>query len=177
MEKFDLSNLKLRIILIALFAGFILISYLINYNAGINISLNFFSFFKEVIIVLPAIFIFIGLFDVWIKRATIESHLGIKSKFAAEGYFWAILLSTLNVGGMLLSFPMAYSLYKKNARLSVVLTYLCASGLLRINMIVFEITSLGLKFTIIRILTAIPLVIISSIIIEKKFNIVVLTNE
>jgi uncharacterized membrane protein YraQ (UPF0718 family) len=60
----------------------------------------------------------------------------------------------------------AFSLYKKNARLSVIFTYLGAA-ICRIPMTVFEASFLGIKFTLIRLLTSIPLIIISSIFLEN----------
>lgn len=160
---------KFKIILIVLFFAFCITSVLCEIESGIKINNNFWMFFKDILVMLPIIFIFIGLFEVWVKKETIESHLGENSKYFFEGYLWAFLLSTLNVGGMILAFPIGYSLYKKNAKLSVVLTYLGASGLVRINMLFFEISFIGLKFTLIRVLTAFPLIIISSLIIEKFF--------
>lgn len=158
---------KLKKIIIALFFVCCIVSVFFEIESGIQINNNFWMFFKEILVMLPIIFILIGLFEVWVKKETIESHLGENSKYFFEGYLWAFLLSTLNVAGMLLAFPVGYSLYKKNARLSVVLTYLGASGLVRINMLFFEISFIGIKFTLIRILTAFPLIIISSLIIEK----------
>ncbi|MBP7654386.1 permease [Candidatus Dependentiae bacterium] len=161
---------KLKKTGIIFFFIFCIISVLSGYESGIKINNNFWMFFKEILVMMPFIFILIGLFEVWVKKETIENHLGEKSKRWYEGYLWAFLLSSLNIGGMLLAFPVAYSIYKKNARLSVVLTYLCASGLLRINMIIFEISFVGLKFTLIRVFTAIPLIILFSVLIEKNFK-------
>ena len=111
--------------------------------------------------ILPCAFILIGLFEVWVKRETVEKHFGDES--GIRGYLWGILLAGTSVGGLYVSFPVAYSLYNKGAKLSIIFTYISASGICRIPMTIFEASFIGIKFTIIRFLVSLPLVIISSI--------------
>jgi len=110
--------------------------------------------------ILPCAFILIGLFEVWVKRETVERHFGEKSGF--KGYIWAILLAGTTVGGIFVAFPIAYALYSKGARLSVIFTLVSASAICRIPMALFEASFLGVKFTAIRILVSLPLVIVTS---------------
>jgi uncharacterized membrane protein YraQ (UPF0718 family) len=102
----------------------------------------------------------IGLFEVWVKREMIEKHFGEGSGF--KGYLWAILLSGTAVGGVYIAFPIAYSLYGKGAKLSVIFTYIGAAAICRIPMAIFEASFLGIKFTAIRWLVSLPLVIVTS---------------
>jgi len=76
---------------------------------------------------------------------------------------WAVLLAGTTVGGLYVAFPVAYSLYSKGAKLSVIFTYMGASAICRIPMTIFEASFMGLKFSAIRLLASLPLVIISSI--------------
>ncbi len=63
---------------------------------------------------------------------------------------------------------MASGLYKKGAKLDIVLTYLGASAICRIPMsIFFEATFLGLKFTVVRYVVSLPLIVLSSMVIGK----------
>jgi uncharacterized membrane protein YraQ (UPF0718 family) len=110
--------------------------------------------------IMPGAFILIGLFEVWVKREIVERHLGEGSGF--RGYLWMILLASTAVGGLYLAFPVAYSLYSKGAKLSVIFTYLGAAAICRIPMTIFEASFLGVKFTAIRWLVSLPLVIITS---------------
>lgn len=110
--------------------------------------------------ILPGAFILIGLFEVWVKRETIEKHFGEES--GVRGYIWAILLSGTTVGGLYVAFPVAYSLYSKGAKLSVIFTYIGAAAICRVPMAIFETSFLGIKFTAIRWLVSIPLVIVTS---------------
>lgn len=111
------------------------------------------------------IFILLGLFDVWVKREIVEKHLGEES--GLKGYFWAIILSSTTVGGLYVCFPIVYSLFKKGARLAVIFTYVGCSGLCRVIMTSYEATFMGLKFTLIRLIFSLPLVILASMFLEK----------
>ena len=91
---------------------------------------------------------------------SLEKHFGEKSGF--KGYLWGILLASTTVGGLYVAFPVAYSLYSKGAKLGVIFTYIGASAICRVPMTIFEASFLGVKFSAIRLLVAIPLVVITS---------------
>lgn len=149
-----------RVVIILLFIVFITVSWIADYNPGKEISDNFVSFSLEMLKILPCVFILIGLFEVWVKSETIQKHLGEGS--GIKGYLWGVLLAGTTVGGLYIAFPVAYSLYNKGARLGVIFTYIGASALCRIPMSIFEASFLGIKFTLIRLLVSLPLVIITS---------------
>ena len=113
----------------------------------------------------PAVFILIGLFDVWVKKETIEKHLGENSSFLS--YIWAIILASTTIGGLYVAFPVAAALYKKGATPRVIFTYVGAAAICRIPMTLFEASYVGIKFTVIRWGVSIPLIILSSILLEK----------
>ncbi|MDP8203075.1 MAG: permease [Candidatus Tenebribacter mawsonii] len=151
-----------------LFIGFSLIFHL---ESGELIAQNFLSFAFSMLKIVPVAFVLIGLFEVWVKRETIEKHLGDNSSWL--GFLWAILLSGTTVGGLYVAFPIAAVLHKKGAKLSVIFTYLGASAICRIPMMIFESSFLGIKFTLVRLLVSLPLIIISSVIMG---NILTKTN-
>ena len=159
-----MKNKKNIIIIIAFFV-FIFFSLVINYNPGLEIGKNFLDFAISMLKVLPAAFLLIGLFEIWVDRETIEKHFGDNS--GLKGYFWSILLASTTVGGTYVAFPVAYSLYKKGAKYSTIFTYVGAAALVRIPMTLFEASFLGIKFTMIRLGTSLPLIIITSIFLEK----------
>ena len=157
-----------RIGLICVFILFLVISWITDFEAGQEISRNFTDFLLEMAAVIPCAFILIGLFEVWVKKEKVERHLGEES--GIRGYIWAILLAGTTVGGLYLAFPVAYSLHNKGAKLSVIFTYIGASAILRIPMTVFEASFLGIKFTLVRMMVSLPLVIISSILLNKYLS-------
>lgn len=160
MSKSKYKNVVKGLAVIVYFV-FITISFGMNYTPGEQIGSNFTSFFLDMLKILPCAFILIGLFEVWVKTETIEKHFGCES--GIKGYLLGILLAGTTVGGLYVAFPVAYSLYNKGAKLGIILTYISASGIARIPMTVFEASFLGLKFTLVRFLVSVPLVILTSV--------------
>jgi len=154
-------NSLIRIVVISSYVVFLIISWTFGFNPGKEISHNFASFSVDMFKILPCAFILIGLFEVWVKRETVEKHLGERS--GIRGYIWAVLLAGTTVGGLYVAFPVAYSLYSKGAKLSVIFTYLGAAAICRVPMTIFEASFMGIKFTTIRLLVSLPLVIVTSI--------------
>jgi len=168
-------NTIVRIAIISSYVVFVAISWVSGYGPGIEVSHNFASFSLDMLKVLPCAFILIGLFEVWVKKETVEKHFGEKS--GMKGYLWGILLASTTVGGLYVAFPVAYSLYSKGAKLSVIFTYIGASAICRVPMTIFEASFLGIKFTVIRLLVAIPLVVMTSMLLgdylrNRKYRIV-----
>ena len=162
MKKF------MNIVMPIMYLIFILLSFIFNFEPGQEIGTNFFDFVKTMIGILPFAFILIGLFEVWIDKKTVEKYFGHASSFM--GYFWAIVLSSTTVGGAYVGFPVGYTLYNKGAKLSIVLTYIGSSALTRIPMTIFEASFIGIKFSVLRLSLSIPLIILSSMFIDHKFE-------
>jgi len=167
-------NTIVRIAIISSYAIFIGLSRVFRFGPGRDISHNFASFSLDMLKLLPCAFILIGLFEIWVKKETIEKHFGEKS--GIRGYLWGVLLASTTVGGLYVAFPVAYSLYSKGAKLGVIFTYIGASAICRVPMTIFEASFLGVKFSAIRLLIAIPLVIITSMLLgnyltKRKYKI------
>jgi uncharacterized membrane protein YraQ (UPF0718 family) len=151
----------IKIIGISGYLLFLVASFVFEFNPGKEIGYNFVSFSVDMLKLLPCAFILIGLFEVWVKRETVERHFGEGS--GIRGYIWALLLGGTTIGGLYVAFPVAYSLYGKGAKLSVILTYMGASGICRVPMTIFEASFMGIKFAMIRLMVSLPLVILTSI--------------
>ncbi len=158
----------IKIISIFVYIVFILFSYIIGFDPGRQIGRNLITFSIDMLKVLPCAFILIGLFEVWVKKETVEKHFGEES--GIKGHIWAILLAGTTVGGLYVAFPVAYSLFSKGAKLSVIFTYIGASAICRIPMTIFEASFLGIKFTAIRLFVSLPLVIMSSVLLGNYLN-------
>lgn len=160
-----MKNKRIKILAIVIYFAFILSSFVIGFKPGKLIGHNFITFSIEMLKILPCAFILIGLFEVWVKNESVEKHLGKDS--GAIGYLWVILLAGTTVGGLYVAFPVAYSLFKKGAKLSIIFTYIGASAICRIPMTIFESSFMGIKFSLIRLIVSVPLVILSSIWLEN----------
>ena len=151
----------IKVMAITSYVAFVLTSFVTGFKPGKQIGYNFIAFSVEMLSILPCAFILIGLFEVWFKKENIEKHLGKGSNML--GYIWVILLAGITVGGIYVAFPVAYSLFTKGAKLSIIFTYMSASAICRVPMTIFEASFMGIKFSLIRLVVSIPLVILSSI--------------
>ena len=156
---------KLGSIIFIAFLLFIGIAYLVDIKAGKAMADHAFGFSQNLFTILPCAFILIGLFQVWVKKDTVEKHFGKGSSW--RGHCWAVLLAGTTVGGLYVAFPVAAALHHKGARLSVIFSYLGAAAIVRIPMTIFEASFLGFKFSLIRLFVSLPLVILFAEILGK----------
>jgi uncharacterized membrane protein YraQ (UPF0718 family) len=156
------SKKFIQLLLVGLFAVVLGVSFLFDYEPGIRAGQEFYDVIIEMLKILPCAFILIALFEQWVKQETVIRHLGNDS--GVRGYLWALLLGSMTVGGLYVAFPLAYTLRKKGASLKVVFSFLGFAGVCRIPMTLFEVSFLGLKFTLIRLTVAIFLMLITGII-------------
>lgn len=147
---------------------YLLYSCLFRVPSGREIGQNLVAYLLTMGKILPCAFILIGLFEVWIPRERVEPHLGYQG--GVRGYILAIVLAGTMAGGLLVALPVSSALYHKGARLSVIFTFLGASAVVRIPMTLFEVSFLGAEFTAVRWLVSVPLIIISSLFLEKYLS-------
>ena len=164
-EKKSNINRTIYLMIIVIYFAFVFYSYIFSISSGMEIGRNLISFLTYMIKILPCAFVLIGLFEVWVPREKVERHLGHEG--GIRGYIWGIILAGTIAGGLLVALPVSSVLYKKGARLSVIFTFVSASAIVRIPMTLFEASFLGFEFTAIRWLVSIPLIIISSVFLEK----------
>jgi len=144
---------------------FLIFSFLTGFEPGKKIGMNLGYFSMEMLKILPVAFILIGLFEVWVKKETVEKYFGTRA--GLKGHVGGILLAGTTVGGLYVAFPVAYSLYNKGADIGVIFTYIAASAICRVPMTIFEASFMGINFSIIRFLVSIPLIIASSMLLGK----------
>jgi len=152
-------------IFLVLIIGYFGISYLVGYGQGQKTGIVFAEILIKMFKILPCAFILIGLFEVWVKQETVMKHLGENS--GLKGYVWVLLLAGFSIGGLYVAFPLAETLHKKGASLEIIFAYLGFAGVCRIPMTIFEISFLGLPFTLIRLLITIPLFLLIGILMGK----------
>ncbi|WP_312810547.1 permease [Sedimentibacter sp.] len=102
----------------------------------------------EMLSILPPIFILLGLLDVWVKKETMMKYMGEKSGFI--GVLIAFLLGSAAAGPLYAAFPVAMVLLKKGSRFSYVLILIGAWSTTKIPLLLFEVSSMGIKFTALR---------------------------
>jgi uncharacterized membrane protein YraQ (UPF0718 family) len=103
----------------------------------------------EMLLVIPPIFILLGLLDVWVDRATMIRYTGKGS--GMKGVLIAFLLGSAAAGPLYAAFPVAGVMLKKGSSLFNVFVFIGAWSTTKIPMLTFEAASLGLPFTLTRL--------------------------
>jgi len=163
--KKTLKDKKGTMALVVVYALFVAFSFIFRFESGMKIGENFGFFSVDILKMFPPAFILVGLFMVWVDRKTVEKFFGEASGF--KGHLAAILLACTTLYPFIVVLPMAAALAKKGARLGTLLTFIGATAVCRIPMTIFEASFLGIKFTAVRYIVSLPLIIIGSIIMEK----------
>jgi len=140
-----------------LFCVFVVVSFIVGFQPGKDISITFKDSLVEMITFIPALFIIVGLFDVWVPKEKIQQHIGVGS--GLKGILLVTLLAMLQAGPLYGAFPVAYMLFKKGASIRNIFVYLGAFTSLKIPMLGIEIGYLGIQFTLVRTLVSLPLFI------------------
>lgn len=117
------------------------------------------DYLGEMVLILPPVFILMGLMEVWIPKNKIESWLGKKS--GIKGIIISVVLGTLPTGPLYVAFPMTASLLRKGASISNMIIFLGSWAALKIPQLLVEIKFLGTSFMLLRfVLTFIALLLI-----------------
>ncbi len=107
------------------------------------------SSFKEMLLVLPPIFIMLGLLDIWVPRETMVKFMGEGS--GLRGAALAIFLGSAAAGPLYGAFPVAAVFMKKGAGFFNIMLFLGAWSTTKIPMLLFEFASMGPVFTLTRL--------------------------
>ncbi len=145
-----------------------LIMMIVNFNLGKKaISISFYSI-KEVALILPPIFILLGLLDVWVSREAMMKYMGEES--GLKGILLAFFLGSAAAGPLYAAFPVAAVLMKKGVKFSNILIFIGAWSTTKIPMFLFELSALGAEFAITRLIVNIPGIIIISYVISSNID-------
>ncbi|WP_420829653.1 permease [Crassaminicella indica] len=132
--------------------------FLLNKEIGLKaINITGYSF-KEMALVIPPVFLLLGLLDIWVPRETMVKYMGENS--GIKGILLAIIIGSAAAGPLYGAFPVAAIFMKKGVKFSNILIFIGAWSTTKLPMFLFEMSSLGSKFAITRLLVDIPGIII-----------------
>ena len=103
--------------------------------------------FASVAVTLITVFVFVGLFQVWVREEFILKHLGEESGF--RGLLLGAALGTAIHGPLVGVFPLLKTLLNKGARLGVVVA-IVSTWAIKVPMIPLELSFFGWRFTLAR---------------------------
>lgn len=141
------------------------ILFLINYELGLKaVNVTGYSFI-EMASIIPPIFLLLGLLDVWVPRETMIKYMGEKS--GIKGIILSFVIGSAAAGPLYGAFPIAAVFMKKGVKFTNVLIFIGAWSTTKIPMFLFELSSLGTKFAVTRLLVDIPGIIIIAFLLSR----------
>lgn len=154
--KYFISNNKLPIII---FFSYGLTALFSPRTALMGIQ-NSSYYLKEMLTIMPIIFVLTALLDVWIPKETIIKYLGNESQI--KGILLSLVLGSISAGPIYAAFPFCVMLKKKGASIRNMTIILSAWAVIKLPMLVNELKFLGITFMCLRwILTIVAILIFS----------------
>lgn len=133
-----------------LVAGLLFLAFVVALPSYREKSLSMIAFqAKTMLLVIPPIFLLLGLMDVWVPREKMIRYMGRGS--GARGIILAFLLGSFAAGPLYGAFPVAAVLMKKGASFSNILIFIGAWSTTKIPMLLFEMSALGKRFALSRL--------------------------
>lgn len=140
-----------------------LLLFIVKFDKAVVALGNTAYYLKEMLIIMPVVFLLTALIDAWIPKNMIMKALGEKS--GIKGSFIALGLGSISAGPIYAAFPVAKMLLKKGASIGNIVVILSAWAVIKLPMLANELKFLGPKFMIYRwILTVISIILMGYII-------------
>lgn len=133
--------------------------------AAVNSTWNYLF---EMIMILPAVMIIMGLFSVFISKELVIKYLGKVSGF--KGILIAVFFGALPTGPLYIAFPLAAALRSKGASISDIVIFLSAWACIKIPQELVELQFLGIRFMAARLVLTVIFVAIMGVFIEKLID-------
>lgn len=149
MKRF-LLRYKFAFLMAAVLAGLFFVNEALARKA---LTVTGFSL-EEMLLVIPPVFMLLGLLDVWVPRATMVRFMGEGS--GLKGVLLAIFIGSAAAGPLYGAFPAAAVFLKKGASFRNVFIFIGAWSTTKIPMFLFEFQALGARFAVTRLLVDIP---------------------
>jgi uncharacterized membrane protein YraQ (UPF0718 family) len=151
------ENLSLTIVALAYAMMFIL-----KPAMGMEAVKNSGYYIKEMLMIMPVIFVLTALLDMWVPKQRIMQYLGKEAK--GKGVFFSFLVGSISAGPVYAAFPMCAMLHKKGASVRNIVIILSSWAVIKVPMLLNEAKFLGMKFMAVRwVLTVIAIAIFSGI--------------
>lgn len=159
-----LLRYKFFVLMVILLAGFFVLNSTLAKSA---LSVTAFSI-REMLLVIPPVFVLLGLLDVWVPRQTMVRFMGEGS--GLKGILLAIFVGSATAGPLYGAFPVAAVFLTKGASIGNVFVFIGAWSTTKIPMFLFEYGALGARFAVTRLLVDIPGIILIGWILGKTLK-------
>lgn len=157
MKIFKIIKNNLFLFLIVLAYGVIMLAWP---SLGIESVRNSAYYVKEMLLIMPVIFVLTALLDLWIPKEKILQYLGKEAKI--KGLVLSFVIGSISAGPIYAAFPMCIMLHKKGASIRNIIVILSSWAVIKVPMLLNEAKYLGPSFMALRwVLTVAAIVIFS----------------
>lgn len=134
--------------------------FLYNTNLGLKALGEAAYYFREMIEILPPIFILISLIQTWVPTKLIIKHFGNSS--GLKGTLLAFCVGSFSAGPLYAAFPVCKMLLNKGASIENVLIILGSWATIKIPMLINELKFMGFRYMFLRwILSVIAILVMA----------------
>lgn len=96
------------------------------------------------LLLLPPIFVIVGLLDTWVERETLIRHMGADS--GVRGMLLSLFLGLVTAVPLYALLPIAALMLKKGCKVANVLLFLTSCSAIRIPLLLFLTTFMGVEY-------------------------------
>ena len=154
----------LKIIKENLFAALVVIAYIVLFivraDVGMASARNSAYYIKEMLMIMPVVFILTALLDLWVPKDKITKYLGKEAK--TKGIIFSLILGSISAGPVYAAFPLCVMLHKKGASIRNIVVILSAWAVIKVPMLLNEAKFLGFEFMAIRWVLTVAAIIVFS---------------
>lgn len=137
-----------------------IIVFMVRPDMGVSSLKNSAYYIKEMLMIMPVIFVLTALLDTWVSKENIAKYLGKESN--RKGVALSFVLGSLSAGPIYAAFPLCVMLHKKGASIRNLVIILSAWAVIKVPMLLNEVKFLGANFMLVRwVLTILSILIFS----------------
>jgi len=122
----------------------------------------------QMLLIIPPIFILLGLLDVWVGRETMIKYMGDKS--GIKGGVIAFIIGSAAAGPLYAAFPVAWIFLKKGVKLTNIFIFIGAWATTKLPILLFEASNMGLNYMLLRLFCNIIGVIVIAVTLEATMS-------
>lgn len=148
---------NLFIVLIVLTYGVIM---LVKPSIALESVKNSAYYIKEMLLIMPVIFILTALLDLWMPKEKIMQYLGKEA--GIKGLILSFVIGSISAGPIYAAFPMCVMLHKKGASIRNIIIILSSWAVIKVPMLLNEAKYLGLQFMALRWTLTVAAIIVFS---------------
>lgn len=122
--------------------------FILKPDMGLSSIKNSVYYIKEMIMIMPVIFVLTALLDIWVPKENIMKFLGKDA--GVKGAVLSLILGSISAGPIYAAFPLCVMLHKKGASIRNLVIILSAWAVIKVPMLLNEMKFLGFRFMAIR---------------------------